>query len=771
MRITHGSYELAQGVRYCTPDRVCESAQHDRKLIVQGLFRWQNGERQGEITEKIGGMLVAVEISAPFADVIRIRATHHKSQVTAEGKFPLDYEQFHPLQVQETAESLSVTSGKLTLKLTKNPWSIQFLNETGKICTASPNQGLGWAESNQQQFMGEKLTIAPDEYIYGLGERYSPFIKNGQHVEIWHGDYATTSDLTYKNIPFYLSNKGYGVFVNSTAQVEFEIATEEVNAVRFTVPGNELDYYVIYGPTPKDVLAKYTALTGRPPIIPKWSLGLWLTTSFTTVYNEQVVTEQIDGMAARDLPLTVFHFDCYWMQERHWCDFLWDRRAFPQPEAMLQRLKAKGLKICLWINPYISELSALFAEGRERGYFLKRPNGEVYQVDWWQPGIAFVDFTNPAACKWYQAKLKALLDMGVDTFKTDFGESAPADAVYFNGHDGHTMHNLYPLLYNQTVFELLEQTLGRDQAVVFARSATACSQRYPLHWGGDCIAEYPSMANELRGGLSFGLSGGAFWSHDIGGFYGKDADVYKRWIAFGLLSSHSRLHGSDSYRVPWNFDAEAVEVLRHFTKLRHRLLPYLYSCCKTAHDTGTPVLRPMLLEFPADPTCQFLDRQYMLGEALLVAPVFNAEGTAQYYLPAGEWTNFWTHERRPGGAWITEKVDYLTVPLWVRENAIVPMGPVAQAPFRSSFDDLTLCLYNLTTTARFDLYDAGKIVTITAERQANRLTLRLSEPLAGVKVHLKGVPAIASAEGAADVQTPADGVLITMAGPEVCVTF
>jgi alpha-D-xyloside xylohydrolase len=761
MRITEGLYALAKGVTYCTPDKIYEYTYNEQTLLVHGLFRWHNGLRHDPITEKLSGIILSVEFSSPSEDVIRIRATNHKYHVSAEGKFPLNYNRSNPIQVQEMDDSISLTTGKLTLRLSKNPWTIEFLGDTRPICT-SPFGGLGLAKLDTgEQFMGEKLTLAPDEYIYGLGERFSPFIHNGQSVKIWNGDYATTSDMGYKNIPFYLSNKGYGVFVNSSSKVEYEIATEEVEAVRFTVPGNELDYYFIYGPTPKETLLKYTELTGRPPIIPKWSLGLWLTTSFTTIYNEQVVTEHIDGMAERDIPLTVFHFDCYWMKERHWCDFQWDTNAFPQPESMLKRLKARGLKICIWINPYISELSSLFQEGLEQGYFLKRQNGEVYQIDWWQPGLAFVDFTNPAACQWYQDKLKALIKMGVDTFKTDFAESAPEDAVYHNGHDGRPMHNLYSLLYNQTVFELLEETLGKDEALVFARSATACSQRYPVHWGGDCSATLNSMATELRGGLSFGLSGVAFWSHDIGGFYGKqDPDVYKRWIAFGLLSSHSRLHGDSTYRVPWNYDEESVEVLRHFTKLRHQLIPYLYSCCKTAHDYGIPVLRPMWIEFPDDPTCLFLDKQYMLGESLLVAPVFRSDGRVQYYLPTGEWTNFWTNEQRQGETWIMEQVDYMTVPLWVRENSIIPIGPVDQAPFRSSFDDLTIHVYNLTTSAQFDLYDAGKTVTIVVERRDNRVVVRVSEPIAGLKVKVKGLKSVANVEGSPSFQVEDDEVIV-----------
>lgn len=394
--------------------------------------------------------------------------------------------------------------------------------------------------------------------------------------------------------------------------------------MQFSVPGEYLSYYVIYGPTPKEVLEKYTVLTGRPALPPAWSFGLWLTTSFTTSYDEETVNQFIEGMAKRDLPLHVFHFDCFWMKEYHWCNFDWDRRVFPEPEAMLRRLKERGLKICLWINPYVAQRSALFAEGVKHGYFLKRPNGDVWQWDLWQPGLAVVDFTNPAASKWYKDHLKRLIRMGVDCFKADFGERIPTDVVYFDGSDPAKMHNYYAFLYNKVVYEILEEELGKGNAVLFSRSATVGGQQFPVHWGGDCSATYPSMAESLRGGLSLCLSGFGFWSHDIGGFEDTATpDLYKRWVAFGLLSSHSRLHGSKSYRVPWLFDEESVDVLRFFTKLKCRLMPYVFAAACEASHRGIPVMRAMILEFPDDPGCDHLDRQYMLGESLLVAPVFH----------------------------------------------------------------------------------------------------------------------------------------------------
>ena len=303
------------------------------------------------------------------------------------------------------------------------------------------------------------------------------------------------------------------------------------------------------------------------------------------------------------------------MKGYQWCDFKWDDEVFPDPAGMLKRYKERGLKICVWINPYIAQKSYLFDEGMEKGYLVKTKDGGVWQTDMWQPGMALVDFTSEDACKWYQSKLEELLDMGVDCFKTDFGERIPVrDIVYNDESDPLKMHNYYTFLFNRTVFELLERKKGVGKATVFARSATAGSQQFPVHWGGDSTASYPSMAETLRGGLSLSLCGFGFWSHDIGGFERTaSADLYKRWCAFGMLSSHSRLHGSDSYRVPWAFDEEATDVLRKFVKLKCRLMPYLYSQAVKAHTKGVPMLRPMFMEFPEDRACETLDMQYMLG--------------------------------------------------------------------------------------------------------------------------------------------------------------
>ena len=446
-------------------------------------------------------------------------------------------------------------AARLTVRVAKGPdWRVEFL-DGDRVITSSGWRGMAMMDAPDGRFMVEQLSLGVGECVYGLGERFTPFVRNGQVVDLWNEDGGTASEQAYKNIPFYLTNRGYGVFVNHPEKVSYEVASEKVERVQFSVPGESLDYFLIYGPTPKEVLSRYTALTGRPALPPAWSFGLWLTTSFTTDYDEATVTSFIQGMADRDLPLHVFHFDCFWMREFHWCNFEWDQRCFPDPAAMLARLKARGLRICVWINPYIAQRSALFDEGMADGYLVKRPNGDVWQWDRWQAGMGLVDFTNPDACRWFGDKLRALVDMGVDCFKTDFGERIPTDVVWHDGSDPLKMHNYYTYLYNKTVFEVLEEKLGVGEAAVFARSATTGGQQFPVHWGGDSTATFESMAESLRGGLSLCLSGFGFWSHDMGGFeQTASADVYKRWCAFGLLSSHSRLHGSGSYRVPWLFD-------------------------------------------------------------------------------------------------------------------------------------------------------------------------------------------------------------------------
>ena len=488
-----------------------------------------------------------VDITTPAEGVIRVRAEHWQGATEYPG-FPLNADEpgnrdYVTVQANGNGDGevgvngadVTLTTGGLTAKVVKGaPWNLTFIGEDGKVLTESAGKSLGrfklGAESNvtaqpvgefgvtmdgsardeSDVFIAIQLHLSVGEDVYGLGERFGAYVKNGQSVDIWNEDGGTASEQGYKDIPFYMTSNGYGVLVNNRGHVSFEIGSEN---------------------------------------------------------TEATINSFIDGMAERDIPLAAFHYDCYWMREFHWCDFEWDKRFFGDIESTLKRLH------------------------EDKGYLVRKPNGEVWQTDFWQAGMGLVDFTNPAAREWFKDKVKALLNQGVDAIKTDFGERIPRDVVWYDGSPKLSMHNWYTQLYNQAVFEAIEETYGKGNACLYARSATVGGQQQPVHWGGDCESTFNGMAQSLRAGLSLTSSGFGFWSHDIGGFEGAfpDPAVYKRWVAFGMLGSHSRLHGSTVYRVPWLFDEEdekngvalvpgqtAVDVVREFTKLKLELMPYVY---------------------------------------------------------------------------------------------------------------------------------------------------------------------------------------------------
>lgn len=547
-----------------------------------------------------------VDITTPAEGVIRVCAEHWQGATEYPG-FPLNADEpgnrdYVTVQANGNGDGevgvngadVTLTTGGLTVKVVKGaPWNLTFIGEDGKVLTESAGKSLGrfklGAESNvtaqpvsefgvtmdgsardeSDVFIAIQLHLSVGEDVYGLGERFGAYVKNGQSVDTWNEDGGTASEQGYKDIPFYMTSNGYGVLVNNRGHVSFEIGSEN---------------------------------------------------------TEATINSFIDGMAERDIPLAAFHYDCYWMREFHWCDFEWDKRFFGDIESTLKRLH------------------------EDKGYLVRKPNGEVWQTDFWQAGMGLVDFTNPAAREWFKDKVKALLNQGVDAIKTDFGERIPRDVVWYDGSPKLSMHNWYTQLYNQAVFEAIEETYGKGNACLYARSATVGGQQQPVHWGGDCESTFNGMAQSLRAGLSLTSSGFGFWSHDIGGFEGAfpDPAVYKRWVAFGMLGSHSRLHGSTVYRVPWLFDEEdekngvalvpgqtAVDVVREFTKLKLELMPYVYQLGLQPHVNGTPVMRSMFVEFPDDPACRTLDRQYMFGPTMLVAPVFTYFGEVSYRFRCG----------------------------------------------------------------------------------------------------------------------------------------
>lgn len=664
MRFTDGAWRTAEGfdIHQAKEVRFVQKSEDKITLTMPTFHIYVRGMT-------LSGPYITMEITSPCENVFRIRTYHFKGDNSlAPSLFRLNADNIK-ISAEEDEKTVVVKSGASILVIDKENYGYELIRD-GRVITGSREGALAYIDGDHGCFMREQLNLRVGEHVYGLGERFGNFIRNGQSIDIVNKDGGTFSEQSYKNIPFYITDNNLGVFVNHSEEINFEVASENVSKVQFSVHGECLDYYLFAGESMKEVIKLYTGITGRVPKLPDWSFGLWLSTSFSTDYDEKTVLSFVDGMRDRGIDLSVFHFDCFWMKDSHWCNFLWDSDMFPDPAGLIAKLHDRGLHVCVWINPYIAQQSQIFDEAAANGYLIKKTDGSVWQTDLWQAGMGIVDFTNKDAVRWYQDKLKTLLDIGVDCFKTDFGERIPVDGVVFaDGSDPLRMHNFYTYLYNEAVFELLEKERGRGEAVLFARSATAGCQKFPVHWGGDCHSDYPSMEQTIRGGLSLMLSGFSYWSHDIGGFEDKSTpDVYKRWAAFGLLSSHSRLHGSTSYRVPWNYDEESVDVLRHYVDLKKALMPYINEARSEAETSGYPVMRPMVIEFQNDPVCAFLDRQYMLGDKVLVAPVFDPEGWVEFYLPEGTWVSVDGSDKRvvTSGNFFREKRGYLEMPIYIR---------------------------------------------------------------------------------------------------------
>ncbi|CAN6596042.1 hypothetical protein TRVA0_001S02146 [Trichomonascus vanleenenianus] len=730
---------------------------------------------------------ITTQMSSPSEGIVSFEATHFKGIALKEPRFNLNKSKTNTLNIASSDKITTVSSGDLRAEYSNDPFGVDFIGTNDKLLTKLGFRSLGYVRDSRaggdkpEPFMTAQLHLSVGEKIYGLGERFGPFIKNGQSVEMWNRDGGTSSEQTYKNVPFFISNRGYGVFVEHTNNVCFEVQSERTTRVNIVVPGEKVRFHIINGPTPKDILRRYTQLTGAPALPPPWTFGLWLSTSFTTEYDYSTVSSFIQGMKDREIPLHTFHFDCFWMKGFEWCNFEFDKDYFPDAKKILSDLKKNyNVRICVWINPYIGQESKLFDEGAANGYFIKKTDGSVWQTDMWQAGMGVVDFTNPKAWEWYQGKLKALLDIGVDCFKTDFGERIPAKNVtYFDGSDPIGMHNYYSFVYNKCVFELLQKERGTHEACLFARSATAGGQQFPVHWGGDCESTFEAMAETVRGGLSLTTSGFGFWSHDIGGFEGSpDADVYKRWVAFGLLSSHSRLHGSGSYRVPWNFDDEACDVLRKFTQLKCSLMPYIYAQALNSHAVGTPVMRALYFEFPEQDEAWMADTQYMLGPNLLVAPVFEGKsGEVRYFVPKGEWYGYLDGKIRQGQGYVSEIHDFMSVPLLVRSDSITVSGGENTKPDYDYAKDFTVNVFNLATKQTAELPDfksIGKVVgTVTAEPIGdNEWTVSTSGKTGAWSVKVLGGKDVKSVSGGAiSGKDEFNNTIVKASSSKVTITF
>ncbi|KAL1878536.1 hypothetical protein VTK73DRAFT_7877 [Phialemonium thermophilum] len=705
---------------------------------------------------------ITISIEAVMDGVLSVEMVHWEG-ARAKGPnfelFPGGRPEVQPV-VTRHERGTTIASGSLAATVSSEPhtFNIQFHEVAISSCNSSSSSSNSRNAANSRGIVGRTLTslgtrsvgfayrpaptspletedlrgldhhlfvqtdLSVGESVHGLGERFGAFNKVGQTVQLWNADGGTSSEQAYKNVSFWLSSRGYGVFIDTPERVELEVGSERCSRVETSVAGQRLRWFVLNGPTPRQVLRRYAVLTGLPSALPAWSFGLWLTTSFTTDYDEATVQGFLGGMRERGIAVDVFHFDCFWMRAFAWTDFVFDAARFPDPAGQITRLKAAGLcrKVSVWINPYIAQHGAAFAHAAREGYLLRRTNGDVWQWDMWQAGMALVDFTNPAACTWYADCLNRLFDLGVDCLKTDFGERIPWRDVRWHDPsvDPARMHNYYAFLYNRVVYEALEARFGPGQGVLFARAACAGTQRFPLQWGGDCESTPAAMAESLRGGLSLGLSGFGYWSVDIGGFEGSPPPwIYKRWVAFGLLCSHSRLHGSNSYRVPWLIDGDdrseqgCTATLARWSALKNRLMPYLLAQARRTTTTGLPLsLRATCIEFPDDPTSWYLDRQFFVGDSLLVAPVFDESGEVEFYLPKGRWTSFFTNQVRTGPGWFRERHSFASLPLYVRENTILVLGSVVARARNAIYDysaDAEIVLYDVQPGCRAEVVDSS----------------------------------------------------------------
>lgn len=635
------------------------------------------------------------------------------------------------LDVTETEGQLRVETSALRVAVGLDEWSFAVTEPDGTVLFEEQREDidvrgdlrvepLGFSEvvadtgPDKVATTGTAFDLVPDEGVYGLGEKFVEFDKRGREITSWTVEpYGTETENSYKNVPFHLSTRGYGLLVDTTNRVEYDLGKTTTASATINVHDDTFAFVFFYGPSFKEILREYTALSGRVDMPPKWSFGVWMS---RLGYESRKHLEEITAeLRDREVPCDVVHLDPFWMRDFRSCDLKWDTDQFPDPEGMIEELHEDGFHLSLWEHPYVPVGSTAFKEGREGGYFVTDGTGSPYVMNNLCQGDyrgAIVDFTDPDAVEWWKDKHRRLVKMGVDVFKTDYGEGIPADAAFANGLTGKSMHNFYPFLYNETVYEAIVDVNGRDEALVWGRSAWIGNQRFPMYWGGDAQTSFSGMASALRGGLSLSLSGFPFWSHDIGGFRGTPSEeVYVRWSQFGLLSSHARCHGTTP-REPWAFGEEAVRIFKKFAQLRYRLLSYLYSYAAAARETGLPVVRPLVLEYQNDPSVSDVDLQYLLGEELLVAPVFDESGRVDIYFPDGDdWVDYWTGERYDGGQTLRREVPLDRMPLFVRAESVLPLHESSQTVEEGTPDEVTLRVTPATrgdTQTSFNFYDEDR---------------------------------------------------------------
>jgi len=692
-------------------------------------------------TEK--GISVPIKIWYLSDDIIRMRVetTLNPNRISL-----IDEKKILPsgneCEVIDSENSLTLHGKRISIKITKEPWHLEVFGEKGESLLRESNNvvnagGRLWVKNlglktdeNGEIWIFDSFNLGYDESLYGFGEKFTPLNKRGQQLKLWNCDpLGVIREAGYKNVPFFLSTKGYGIFLNTSCIVKCDLGVSSSVSYTIEVADPILDIFLIYGPRFKDILPKYLNLTGRPQVPPKWSFGLWMS-RFSYKTSEEVL-DVAAKLRENNIPCDVINIDTFWLRHKHYCDFEWDLERFPDPKDLLRKLKEQNFKVSLWTQPYPPKDSDMFREGAKNGFLAKTQDGHVYEFDSWKNHFGhyrqgIVDFSNPNAARWYQDKCQRLAEIGIDVFKTDFGEEIPEDAVFANGLTGRQMRNYYPIIYHRTVSEITKRINGHG--MVWARAAWAGSQKYPVSWGGDPSTQFHSLWSELRGGLSLALSGFLFWGHDIGGFSGNkpSTKLYTRWLQFGCLSSHSRCHG-ETPREPWEYGEEFLHIFREIVELRYSLLPYIYSQAHLSVQEGIPMIKPLVLEYQEDRNVRENDTQYLFGKDMLVAPLLSGEDQRQVYLPQGNWIDFWTHKVTSGPKYVAYHADLRTFPLFIRAGAIIPR--VKPQPFidEKPWDDLTLEVFpDKDNKVHCTIYDIDGVVEATFESEQGEGKLNIS---------------------------------------------
>lgn len=601
-------------------------------------------------------------------------------------------------KVIETNDKIIYSSDYGTIQINKNPWRIVLKDKAGRIL--SQTAALSDADSTQVKYtpfcfvkrgsdnarrINPVFTLTADEMIFGCGESATGLNKAGQKVNLFVTDpQGPETDQMYKPIPFFMSNRGYGMFMHTSAPVTCDFGATYIGLNKMFMGDENLDLFVFFG-EPKDILDEYTDLVGKPGMPPLWSFGTWM--SRITYFSEKEGYDVAANIRKNKYPCDVIHFDTGWFDVDWQCDYKFSENRFQNPQQMLKDLRSQGFHVCLWQLPYFTPKNRYFSELIEKDMYVKNGNGELPYED------VVLDFSNPETVKWYQDKLAGLLNIGVSAIKVDFGEAAPLNGIYASGKSGWYEHNLYPVRYDMAVSEITKKL--HNENIMWARAAWAGSQRYPLHWGGDAATTNTGLLGTLRAGLSFGLSGFSFWSHDMGGFVkSTPEDLYCRWIPFGFLTSHTRAHGAPPTE-PWLYDSKRVQdVFRKSAEMKYRLMPYVYAQAKECTEKGLPMLRALFVEFPDDPGAWKVDDEYLFGSQILVAPLLESGMTGRtVYLPEGKWIDYQTEKVYEGG-WHRIEAGSLPIIMLVRDGSVLPHLKLAQSTAEMDWSKMSLKVYS-----------------------------------------------------------------------------